>query len=176
MASDLLEACENLAESLEPFYPLIRATSVLAGFCVLGLALLGLRRASEERRSVLPYLAALMIGGMLVSFTSVLDALTMSVFAESAPSGLSSVTVGSAGGLEAMVELAVIVVMLVGAYQIVKGLVMLKEAAFGGRNFWPAATHILGGVICFNIRTFMLVLGNTVGGTLDETIRALLGA
>ena len=66
--------------------------------------------------------------------------------------------------------------MLVGAYQVVKGLVLLKEAAFGSRTFWPATTHILGGVLCLNIKTFMLTLGSTVGGTLESTVRALLGS
>ena len=176
MDSGLLAACSAIAESLQPFYPLVRVTSVLTGFLIMGMALAGMRRAPEERRSALPHLAALIIGALLASFTTVVDALTMSVFATSAPHDMSSVSVGSAGGLEPMVRLAVTIVMLVGAYQVVKGFIMLKEAAFGARNFWSATTHILGGVLCLNIRTFMLVLGSTVGGTLEDSIRTLLGS
>lgn len=177
MESDFLEACTSIAQSLQPFYPLVRATSVLAGFAIMGLALASLRRTGEYRhRAALPQLAAFLTGALLASFTSVVDALTMSVFAESAPSDMASVSVGSVGGLEPMIRLAVTIVMLVGAYQVVKGLVLLKEAALGARTFWPATTHILGGVLCLNIKTFMLALGSTVGGTLESTVRALLGS
>ena len=176
MESDFLQACANIAQSLQPFYPLVRTTSVLAGFAIMGLSLAGLKRAGERPKPALPQLAAFLVGALLASITSVVDALTMSIFAQSAPTDMSSVSVGSVGGLEPMVRLAITIVMLVGAYQVVKGLVMLKEAAFGARTFWPATTHILGGVLCLNINTFMLTLGATVGGTLDSTVRALLGS
>ncbi len=176
MESDFLEACANMAQNLQPFYPLVRVTSVLAGFALMGLALAGLKRAGDEHRAALPQLAVFLVGALLASLTSVVDALTLSVFAQSAPTDMSSVSVGSLGGLEPMIRLAVTIVMLVGAYQVVKGLVLLKEAALGARTFWPATTHILGGVLCLNIRTFMLALGSTVGGTLESSVRALLGS
>ena len=60
--------------------------------------------------------------------------------------------------------------------QLIERDVLLKEAALGARTFWPATTHVLGGVLCLNIKTFMLALGSTVGGTLESTVRALLGS
>lgn len=173
--SDLLAACARLAGEVQRFYPLIQATAVLAGFAVVGASLVGLHRRSQDRRPVGPALAGLVVGCLLASFTAVVDALTMSLFASSAPHDLSTVQTGSAAGLEEMVGLALTIVMVVGAYQVVRGLVMLKEAAEGARVFWPAVTHIVGGILCLNIRTFLLALGTTFGGSLAEVLNTLLG-
>ena len=176
MESDLLEACARLASELQHFYPLIRTVSILAGLVFLGAALVSLKSSGEERKSPLPGLGALLVAGLLLSFTTVLDAFTMSLFRTSAPADLASVSVGSAGGFEPMIRLAVTIVMVVGAYQVVKGLIMLKESASRTHVFWPAMTHIVGGILCLNIRTFVLALGSTMGGSVEEVARVLLGA
>ena len=175
MESDLLAACARLASELQHFYPLIRTVSILAGFVFLGAALVQLKASGEERRSSWPGLCALLVAGLMLSLTTVMDALTMSLFRTSAPADLASVSVGSAGGLEPMIRLAVTIVMVVGAYQIVKGLVMLRESASRAHVFWSAITHIVGGILCLNIRTFVLALGSTMGGSVEEVARVLLG-
>ena len=75
-----------------------------------------------------------------------------------------------------MVRLALVIVMLVGFYQIAKGLVLLKRSAEGGDCFWRAVTHIAGGTLCVNIRQFMLVLGASAGGVLRDVVTRLLGS
>lgn len=176
MESGFLEACASVAASLQHFYPLIKAASVLSGLTVTGFSLLWLYRSAEEHRRVLPGLAGLVVGAMLTSFTGVLDALTMTIFQESAPEDLATVQAASAGGLENMVVLALTIVMVVGLYQVLKGLIMLKQSAEGAHTFWSAATHITGGILCLNIRSFMLALGATLGGSVEEVVSALLGA
>lgn len=175
---DLLESCKALATELQSFHALVRAASVLIGLAFVGTGLYGLHSHGQGRgrgRGVLPSLARVVVGVLLCCFTSVVDALSLAVFRESAPRDFSSVTVGQAGGLEPMVGLALTVVMLVGVYQILKGFVMLRESAAGHRLFWPAVTHIFGGVLCVNMRTFMLALGNTLGGSFREVVGTLLG-
>ncbi len=103
------------------------------------------------------------------------DALSRTLFETSVPEGLASLPAQGAGGLEAMVSLAVTLIMLVGAWQVIKGGILLREAAEGGRSFWRAVTHITGGVLCLNIRAFVLALGSTLGGSLESTARTLLG-
>ncbi len=175
MDAGFLEACASLAASLQHFYPLIRTTAILCGLAVTGFSLLYLYRSAGSGRSALPGLAGLVTGAMLASFPAVLDALSMTIFQQSAPRDMASVQTGSLGGLENMVALAMAIVMTVGAYQVLKGLVMLKQSADGAHAFWPAVTHMAGGILCLNIRPFMLALGTTFGGSVQEVVTALLG-
>ncbi len=50
-----------------------------------------------------------------------------------------------------------------------------ERAAFGGSSFWQGTTHILGGVLCINIETFMRALGGTLGGPMAGLVETLLG-
>ncbi len=176
MDSDLLEACARLAESLNRVYPLVTTGSMAVGLALFGASLLSLRRAGEGGRPLFPAIAGLACGALLLSFTSLLDALSLSLFQASAPRDLSSVEVGSLGGLESLVRLALGLVMLVGAWQRAKGLVLLRASALGGNTFWPGLTHLFGGVLCLNVRAFMLALGGTMGGPFQELVQTLLGS
>ncbi len=175
--NDLLEACGNLANDLADWYGLIHISCLILGIAVMGLSLFSIYRRTEDRRSPGAAIGGVFVGALMLSFTSFVDMVSISMFNDSAPHGLSTNDIKVAGGeLEPMIRLAVIVVMLVGMFQVVKGLVMLKQNAEGAARFWPAVTHILGGVLCINIKTFMLTLGNTIGGPLQETIKKLLGS
>jgi len=175
MTDDLMAVCARLAADLAPFYDVIAAVSVLTGFGMIGAALLRLRLAGREGRSPHAALAGLFAGALLVSFRTAVDMLTGSLFASSAPEGLATVETGG-GPLADMIRLALVVVMLVGFYQTARGFVLLKRAADGGDCFWRAVTHIAGGVVCINIRQFMLALGQTAGGVLNDAVTRLLGA
>lgn len=175
MDAGFLEACARVAQSLQHFYPLIRTTGILCGLAMTGFALLYLYRSAGSGRSALPGLACLVTGAMLASFSSVLDALSMTVFQQSAPEDMATVQAGTLGGLENMVVLAVTIVMTVGAYQVLKGLILLKQSADGAHTFWPAVTHMAGGILCLNIRPFMQALGTTFGGSVQDVVTALLG-
>ena len=175
MHADLLEACARLADALQGWYGLVTGGCALAGLCMAGTSLLALRRHAEERRSLGGPLAGIVLGSLLMSFKAFLDAVSLTLFQASAPSALAA---GHAGGgaLEPLVRLAVTLVMLVGLYQCAKGLVLLKRAASGGGSFWQGATHILGGVLCVNIETFMRALGGTLGGPVARLVEVLLGS
>ena len=67
--------------------------------------------------------------------------LTESLFNASAPEGLATVETGP-GPYADMVRLALVIVMLVGFYQIAKGLVLLKRSAEGGDCFWRAVIFL----------------------------------
>lgn len=173
--NDLLEACGNLANALQPWYGLIHISCIVLGIAVMGLSLLSIHRRVEDRRGPGAAVGGVFVGALMLSFTSFVDMVSQSMFNHDAPHSLRTTDITVAGGeLEPMIRLAVIVVMLVGMFQVVKGLVMLKQNAEGAARFWPAVTHILGGVLCINIKTFMLALGNTIGGPLEETIKRLL--
>ncbi len=173
MDDSLLDACSRLTGSLQRIYPLVKTSGILAGFALIGASLLALKNRQAANRPVLPALAGMACGVLLASVGSFVDALTMAVFRENAPDGISSVSLPSLGGLEHMVGVAVAIVMVVGAYQVVKGLVLMREAAEGSRTFWPGLTHVLGGVLCINIQTFMTALGATFGGTLQDVISTI---
>lgn len=162
-----MAVCARLAGELASFYDLITACAALTGFGMLCASLLRLRSAGREGRSA--------AGSLLLSFRSVTDMLTESLFNASAPEGLATVETGP-GPYADMVRLALVIVMLVGFYQIAKGLVLLKRSAEGGDCFWRAVTHIAGGTLCVNIRQFMLVLGASAGGVLRDVVTRLLGS
>ena len=174
MHADLLEACTRLADALQGWYGLVAGGCALVGFGMAGCSLLALRRHAEERRPLGGPLAGIVLGSLLMSFKAFLDAVSLTLFQASAPSALAA---GHAGGgaLEPLVRLAVTLVMLVGLYQCAKGRVLLKRAAFGGSSFWQGTTHILGGVLCINIETFMRALGGTLGGPMAGLVETLLG-
>ena len=166
-----MAVCARLAGELASFYDLITACAALTGFGMLCAALLRLRSAGREGRSA----AGPAAGALLLSFRAVTDMLTESLFNASAPEGLATVETGP-GPYADMVRLALVIVMLVGFYQIAKGLVLLKRSAEGGDCFWRAVTHIAGGTLCVNIRQFMLVLGASAGGVLRDVVTRLLGS
>lgn len=172
--NDLLEACANLANSLQPYYTLFVIATGLMGFAFVGVSLFALRHRAEDKRPVGGALTGVLVGAMLLSFKGIVDMVSVSMFNASAPSSLS-VSVGG-GDMEPMIRLAVIIVMMVGLFQVIKGLVLLKHSAEGNPKFWSAITHIFGGVLCVNIKTFMTMLGNTIGGPLQSTIVKLLGS
>ena len=162
-----MAVCARLAGELASFYDLITACAALTGFGMLCASLLRLRSVGREGRSA--------AGSLLLSFRAVTDMLTESLFNASAPEGLATVETGP-GPYADMVRLALVIVMLVGFYQIAKGLVLLKRSAEGGDCFWRAVTHIAGGTLCVNIRQFMLVLGASAGGVLRDVVTRLLGS
>ena len=164
-----MAVCARLAGELASFYDLITACAALTGFGMLCASLLRLRSAGREGRSAAGPAAGIAAGSLLLSFRAVTDMLTESLFNASAPEGL-------AGPYADMVRLALVIVMLVGFYQIAKGLVLLKRSAEGGDCFWRAVTHIAGGTLCVNIRQFMLVLGASAGGVLRDVVTRLLGS
>ena len=151
------------------------ACAALTGFGMLCASLLRLRSAGREGRSAAGPAAGIAAGSLLLSFRAVTDMLTESLFNASAPEGLATVETGP-GPYADMVRLALVIVMLVGFYQIAKGLVLLKRSAEGGDCFWRAVTHIAGGTLCVNIRQFMLVLGSSAGGVLRDVVTRLLGS
>ena len=177
MTADLLEACGRLADALEGWYGLVAGGCALTGFGMLACSLLALRRHAEERRPLGGPLAGIVLGSLLMSFKAFLDAVSLTLFRDSAPAALApgGTMAGPLAPLDPMIRLALAVVMLVGLYQCAKGLVLLKRAAFGGGGFWQGATHILGGICCVNIETFMRALGGTLGGSFRQLVEALLG-
>ena len=175
VTDDLMAVCARLAGELASFYDLITACAALTGFGMLCASLLRLRSAGREGRSAAGPAAGIAAGSLLLSFRAVTDMLTESLFNASAPEGLATVETGP-GPYADMVRLALVIVMLVGFYQIAKGLVLLKRSAEGGDCFWRAVTHIAGGTLCVNIRQFMLVLGASAGGVLRDVVTRLLGS
>lgn len=171
MSSEFLAACTRLAEALTPWWETIVVASVLTGFAMVGVSLVQLRRRAEERRPVGAPLAGLLVGGTLASWTSVMDLLTGSFF-ESGAASILSVT-GGTSEMAPVIRLCVVIVMLVGAYQVTKGIILLKMHADGQCHFWPAVTHLAGGCLCVNIEQLMQALGSTLGGSLQTMISAI---
>ncbi len=171
--NNLLAACASLADAIQKWYDPIHYICAFIGFFLIGMSLFAIRRKTEDRRPVGPALTGIIIGGIMLSFMSFVDMVSMSMFNDT-PKGLSTEVRG--GELEPMIRLAVLIVMAVGFFQMAKGVVMLKQNSEGAARFWPAVTHILGGAICVNIKLFMNMLGSTFGGPLEKTISNMLGS
>lgn len=171
MSSEFLEACTNLAEALLPWWDAIVVASVFTGFAVAGVSLAQLHRRGEDRRPPGGALAGLLFGGCLASWTAIVDMLTGSFFSEG-PGSILSVT-GGGGEMAPVIRLSIVIVMLVGAYQVTKGLVLLKMHADGQCAFWPAVTHLAGGCLCINVEQLMVALGTTLGGPFQSMVNTI---
>jgi hypothetical protein len=114
-------------------------------------------------------------GVMLFNIMSLLDMLSLSLFAKASETGLSYDPPNAADPSGLYVKFAIYVVMLVGLAGVIHGCVLLKRSAEDGRQTGPALTHLVGGTMAVNIVSFLHMLGDSMGTSVSSVVNAMVG-
>lgn len=167
--NELLAAISNLTQDIVPFWDLamviayiIGGATVVAGLCIL---VKGGRQAYGA--------ASTIVGTLLLSLPSILDAASQTLFQSDAPKGLSVASSGT-GVDSVFITFAVTVSTLTGLIAVIKSLGMFSKIGSGsGGSMANAATFFFAGILCMNITTVMQALGSSVGGIFQQVVNRL---
>ncbi len=146
--------------------------AIVIGVAFLGIGLHGIAKGNERGDAGRGFVC-LCIGVFLVSFKSVLDMFSESLFGHQAEL-LSGVPHKGGNSIDVYITFATTLVVIVGIYSVIKGLVKLKQAGDGkSDSFWSGAVHILGGIICCNIDSFAHMVGDSAQGVILDLVNKL---
>lgn len=79
-----------------------------------------------------------------------------------------------AGSQQLYVEAGIAIVMVVGVVGLIRGLMMLTKLQENPNQFGHAVTHIVGGTFAVNFQTFIIMVGNTIGGQVKTVLQGLI--
>lgn len=150
--------------------------SYVIGLVLLGTGIMALRRYGDDRQGAgaKPFMT-IIVGVTLLSIGTAVSTMSESIFGSGTKDLLSQVPSGG-GVLDGYIRFAVTLVIVVGFYCVIKGLLKLKNSGEGRDDqFWSGCTHIGGGLICCNIVTFAKMIGSAAGGVVQELVSKLFG-
>ncbi len=163
---------ENIVGDI--YQPMLWLLSVIGAVAGIYMIIRGLFKAAKygtdpKTNSAPAILVNFIIGAILVSSSSALDAMTGTVFGQGIQefSGLnwSSVTSDSTdtAAINAALSAVLAFVQLIGAISFIRGWFIVKQAVEGtGQATIPQGlTHIIGGVFAINIGVFIYIMSNT---------------
>jgi len=174
--NELAVVLGNLQGSIGGFIDPIKYISYMLGFILLGIGIMHLRRLNDgpQGNSGGRAVATIAVGVILLSIPGFADAMSYTLFGHKTEF-LSAVPSGGGDPVGAYISFAVTVVVIVGFYCVVKGLVKLRATGDGREDqWWSGCTHIVGGIICCNIVSFMKIIGSAAGGTIQDVVNKLL--
>ena len=166
---------------------LTNMTSLVGIIQVLGVVLGGIvvimglyRIAMSSRRpdySVGGGIMRVVFGTLLVSLMPTLNLLSQSLLETNAPTSVLSYT-GSGGPAptSGLFELGVVALQVVGYFAFVRGLWMLAHSLDDRGMVGSAFVHVLTGVVCINIVTFLNLIGASIGTQAKSVISNIFGA
>lgn len=174
MGNELAVILGNLTSVVSGAIAPITYISYAVGLVFLGLGIMSLRSFGDGngqgRRG--KSIASIFIGVMLLSLTGTYDALSVTLFGHETQM-LSSIPSGS-GPLSSYITFAITLVVVVGYYCVVKGLIKIKATGEGREEqFWSGCTHIFGGIVCCNIVSFSKMVGSAAGGIVGDVVNKI---
>lgn len=170
---DPIAMLHNLDGQLAVFWPLLMTIAALAGFTLAGIGVWKVMAAKQQREGVKIGVVTILIGALLVSLQSILNSVTLSTFGQDSRSTLDYSAGGDPFGI--FVTVGVKIVILVGLYGALKGMLLLRASGEDPRQFWRGVTHLGGGVAAINIDLLAHALGQSLGGGLDSVITRIMG-
>lgn len=161
----------------------IGAVLILVG--LVRISSLGRQRMSMQKGELAGPITMIFTGILFVSLWSFINLMVVSIFGDSwgldaakSDAGAvltyadSSVKAGHAYG--GYIIFSIVVVILVGMYGIMAGLIMLNRSFGDSKSFWLGAWHLMGGVFCVNIVQVLHMTGASIGGQVQEFIQGFL--
>jgi hypothetical protein len=161
----------NLIPHLEAWWPVLVVIIALIGLVmtVSGLAKLTRRSQSGRRKAFMILLA----GVLLLNAPEFLDVLTRTIFAQDAVGALSYRP--PANVASGIIRLVVLVVAITGLIGVARGIHILSRSTEGGGGLSRALVHIVGGILCVNLPTFLRILAASLGGEVGSIVSAIVG-
>lgn len=175
MTSSTADILRNLTTALAPWWNTIYIAGLFVGLVLVMIGLVRLAFAHTERRGVSGAIWAILSGVLLFNLGQFLDAMSQTVFEQSAPTDvLAYAPVGQPGTTDIM-RFVIVAVRLLGLVAMIRGGILLANTHREPENFGRALTHFFGGVFAVNVTTFAQSVGATVGGNINSVITKLFG-
>ena len=172
MNSDLLQVLTNIVNDLgAPLFEALYWVSYAVGLIVFGgswLIPLG------GRGNIGLALRGIIAGACLLSFPTILDALSETLFQSSAPDMLAST--GGSSPLAGAVNFSVWAMRILGAGAVAKGIYLAKQGSGpnGSSGTYRAAIYCTSGTVLLNCVAAARAFGLTAGGIVQDVINKLL--
>lgn len=169
----------NVSNSLTHFWPLLFDYGIpLIGFCmfVSGFILIAKEAGPRSQGSLFAGVGSMIAGLVMLNLKASLHLLGYSLLGDSSVETMLSYSGGSSGSpTDVFVVVSFQIIQLVGLVAFAQGAWLLKKAAANPQISWfKAITHIIGGFIAINHKTFLEVLANTLGGGVGESINSFI--
>lgn len=174
-SNELAVILTNLTGAIGGAIEPIRAIGYLLGLCFLGFGLMNLRRVHDgpQGGGGGKATASIVIGVLMLSLTGTIDTLSVLLFGHETQMLSAAANTGS-DVLGAYMRFAITLVVVVGFYCVIKGLIKLRHTGDGREDqWWSGWTHIVGGIVCCNISSFAHALGSAAGGVVQDVVNKL---
>jgi len=170
--NELAVILSNLTKQVAAAQTPLIVVAIAIGAAFLLIGLYGVAKGQARGEGGRGFICVV-IGILLISFPSVLNMFSESLFGHEAEL-LSSVPNKGGNSIDVYVTFAVTLVVIVGIYCVIKGLIKLKQSGDGKADaFWSGMTHIFGGIICCNISSFAKIIGQSTQGVVQDLINKL---
>lgn len=189
---------DGLTEAIYYFGPVLAKLCAFIGFVIIGVALVKGATLSKPdgggTSKVSIVVASLLTGAFLVNLSFIIDTMSVSLgFSTEA-----SLVLGEFGGgpqdyikgtfatsdsafadYSSGINFAFAIIQIVGAIAVARGIILIKKSSHGGgggqgASVGHAATHLIGGTLALNIKPFLGILGNTMGGDANSIIQLII--
>lgn len=175
------EILQNLIQHLGPWWDAATVLAALLGlaFCVIGVIAAANTRSLFRRRlqdgAIGFGLASFFTGIALLNLGQVLDAVSLSLFDQSSLRDLSYQPPNAQTPTGIYVQFTVLLIMLVGLFAVIRGLVLLRASSRGAASFWSGVTHLVGGVLAINIVRFGDAVARSMGTAVADLFQRVVG-
>lgn len=176
-SSSSAEAISKLITVIGDWWQPLQDIVILSGIVLVAIGLFSARKAGKQGTSVKLAVFEVIAGILLASIPAWMDTLSQTAFQQNGPSAITTASASSStGDYHIIVTFGFDVLMLVGLYGIVTGILLLRDSAEDRSKFRPFLTHTIGGIVALNMETFLITIGNTVGGTFQAMITHVIGS
>jgi hypothetical protein len=168
-----VEILNNLVLALGQIWPAIPIIAYFTGIVLIITGLVKFAQCMPGQRW--GAFATIVVGTLLVSLPSVLDAIAFSLFQQKSLHELTYSGINSSSQAAPYLKAGIAIAMTVGLFSVCKGLWLISVASKAGdpSTPWRAINHCVFGVCCINIVTFVQALGAAFGGNVQSTITSL---
>lgn len=171
------QAIQNLINAMGPWWGTLEDFVFLGGLAIVVGALLSMHKSGRQGAPVTKFaLFSFIAGVLMLSLPAWMDSLSQTAFQTNAPSALTLNPSSSGSGEYAtIITFGFDVVMIVGLYATVKALLLFRDCSEDRSKTGPAIGHLIGGVVALNMKTMLMSLALTIGGTFQTAILKIIG-
>lgn len=171
------QVLSHMVQNIQPAWHAIHIVAYVLGVCLMLVAVSALIKHghnNQEHRHLKKMFLAWVAGSCLLSLGAIMNVLSETFYQDTARSSIHY-SPPSNNPDHTFILFAVTVVIVLGLYALIKGFVQLSSSAEDSRLFWPAISHIIGGIFCVNIVQTLHVIGHSLGPNIAHLTNALVG-
>jgi hypothetical protein len=176
-ASTVESMLKNIVDLMQPAWSLLGTWAMVFGLVFVIAAIIAATRSRRDGGGMGPAVIGFIAGILLISINAFMNTAS-SLVTLGGMDGVMTYTPSNGSGTVYALALrfAIYTVQLVGFWAVIKGLRLMREAAYD-RKAWSSATmHLIGGIVSINIITLIQSVAVTIGGAFQTVVTHILGA